>query len=124
MTCLVCSLLQVVVDPPPTAAIADPNQLRVGARVWLKDKDVYGFVRYTYRTCGPFILVNVGLQYRRKPSHQVLFPAYEGVANHNHTELYFQALLLNRKSLCQFCEPTFTNTSLVHLYRPIGSKAL
>ena len=35
----VFSVLQVVVDHPP---LGEP---RVGARVWLRDKDFYGFVR-------------------------------------------------------------------------------
>ena len=39
---------QVVVDPPPQLADSEQNILKVGSRVWLKEKDLYGFVRYTY----------------------------------------------------------------------------
>ena len=36
---------QVVVDPPPQTV---ESELKVGSRVWLKEKDLYGFVRYVY----------------------------------------------------------------------------
>ena len=39
-----CVWLQVVVDPTPTAP--SDGELKVGSRVWLKEKDLYGFVRY------------------------------------------------------------------------------
>ena len=53
---VVFCLLQVVVDPPPvsTPTAGDPSQLRVGARVRLKDKDVYGFVRCVIITVPSF----------------------------------------------------------------------
>ena len=41
---------QVVVDHSPQLTDSEQNVLRVGSRVWLKDKDLYGFVRYMY-TC-------------------------------------------------------------------------
>ena len=39
---------QVVVDSSPQLTDSEQNVLRVGSRVWLKDKDLYGFVRYMY----------------------------------------------------------------------------
>ena len=43
---------QVVVDLPPQLVDSEQNILKVGSRVWLKDKDLYGFVRYVlYHLC-------------------------------------------------------------------------
>ena len=41
-----CLCTQVVADLPSQSADSDQPVLRVGCRVWLKDKDLYGIVRY------------------------------------------------------------------------------
>lgn len=46
--------IQVVADMPPQLLDSDQNALKVGSRVWLKDKDLYGTVRYVHlhgKTC-------------------------------------------------------------------------
>ena len=39
-----------IVDPTPSLT-ASESELRVGSRVWLKEKDLYGFVRYSLCVC-------------------------------------------------------------------------
>ena len=41
----VCVYCAVVCVCGVQVVVEDANQLRVGARVWLKEKDLYGFVR-------------------------------------------------------------------------------